>query len=1161
MEIIKPKKLAEINDNNKKLFEQLLPELVKRLILASNTSVTNHRFPSMDEVWAPGYDGVAVCNEETKYVSKGKSVWEFGTNNNSLAKINSDYEKRTKNSLGCNKKETIFYLIVPKVWAYDCSITEWENSHTDWAAVRVYDAVILCDWINSEPDVCAWLLETIENVENVSFLTVSSAWNRFANKTNPQFTYDMFLQCREDEKEIFLKKLHSDSEDIKVKAESLIDSIGFVLSCLMQDDDLARNCIVVNNERTLNLLTSFSEDKLFFLNYKYEGELKKNNNRVIMCFNKEATSISETIDLPLLTKTAYQAALKKMGIPDGEITDLFAFTHGNLRALIRRKPGNIIECQPDWAKSESLDLLVPLVLLRSINKEKDSMLVEKLTDKSFTEVEKTYHNLSMLEDSPVKIVHNHFVIVNYEEAWATLGLTPLEYHFDKLSKLLLEMLDEINLKGKYFDRYLGEYKSVFKRLIWNLIYYSYEEEGVDKLRALIYEILNRSNGDAGRSLILDNISMLATAYPEGVMDFMNDIFYQPNSWIKELFIKEDYDRSYCDVLWALDELAIHQETFSDACKMLFELLLMNKEYKISNSPEESLLVALCLWRCEGTTTIAQKELTLKKMLTKNSRHAIEIGAKLIRKNSYMKGVRIGEKRIQGEALTVKTIMETKERIMDLLFQKTMEIHDAEILTSLISNYNFVSADLIDKYADEFKIEEYEREEVNDLNYWLRDKVFNIIRFSWDDKETYIAALKKWITCSTYADKLLSCHWVFRKSYDCPANELLESVDDYLVDDQARYTYRKQVLDALLTQYSDDAIKSILMWISDEHWWGMFLATELPKESFSVVATSLFESKKYNVLSQYLDESDEDKAKEFLKLIGEGRNELLRKISNSNLLDVFGEEEKIIFWKSREMFRYSEFEYKQLLKYNPSGLITYIYLECAKDAENINIVFEVFERLCDSEICVNRNLIDEIKTIIGRIDQIFYSESWAELCIKLESKMNIVEYPECVCRLIFEHPEMISKYIDADGRVDYQFRKYFSLPKVAYSEYFLFKSFFDAVKQIEVKSEVKYSMIGDILGRTDEGSDGWFPHEFTRQILEDYDDRQLDIEVACSYDNLHSFRTITDGHDQKVLYAKYMRKANELMLDYPHTSFVLKKVSRLYEANAKRDFIHSELIDY
>ena len=39
----------------------------------------------MDDIWAPGYDGVAVCNEETKYVSKGMSVWEFGTSDNSLA--------------------------------------------------------------------------------------------------------------------------------------------------------------------------------------------------------------------------------------------------------------------------------------------------------------------------------------------------------------------------------------------------------------------------------------------------------------------------------------------------------------------------------------------------------------------------------------------------------------------------------------------------------------------------------------------------------------------------------------------------------------------------------------------------------------------------------------------------------------------------------------------------------------------------------------------------------------------------------------------------------------------------------------------------------------------------------------------------------------------
>ena len=68
MEIISANKLKEMNSLNKRKFEQLLPEIVKRLILASNSSVIEHRFPSGDDIWAPGYDGIAYCENASDYV-------------------------------------------------------------------------------------------------------------------------------------------------------------------------------------------------------------------------------------------------------------------------------------------------------------------------------------------------------------------------------------------------------------------------------------------------------------------------------------------------------------------------------------------------------------------------------------------------------------------------------------------------------------------------------------------------------------------------------------------------------------------------------------------------------------------------------------------------------------------------------------------------------------------------------------------------------------------------------------------------------------------------------------------------------------------------------------------------------------------------------------
>ena len=115
MEIMSASKLDSLSTEKSRLFQELLPELVKRLIIDSSKSLSSIRIPSKDDIWAPGFDGIIENDEKNTYVSSGKSVWEFGTNNDSLTKINDDYEKRTINSLGIDKKETTFYLVIPKI--------------------------------------------------------------------------------------------------------------------------------------------------------------------------------------------------------------------------------------------------------------------------------------------------------------------------------------------------------------------------------------------------------------------------------------------------------------------------------------------------------------------------------------------------------------------------------------------------------------------------------------------------------------------------------------------------------------------------------------------------------------------------------------------------------------------------------------------------------------------------------------------------------------------------------------------------------------------------------------------------------------------------------------------------------------------------------------
>ena len=234
MELLTATQLQNYCETHPKEFQALLPELVKRLIICSQPSLNGIRIPTSDDIWAPGFDGIIECSNDSTYVGSGISVWEFGTNSNVLSKINDDYKKRTEDSLGIDKAEAMFYLVTPRIWAVQSiSIKEWEQEKTDWKSVRVYDGVVLADWINSEPAVYAWLYEYLFRQPRPDFETVSSSWNHFSSKTNPPLSSLMFLDKRENGVQT-LYGLCSLDTIIRIKAETRIESYGFALAALRE---------------------------------------------------------------------------------------------------------------------------------------------------------------------------------------------------------------------------------------------------------------------------------------------------------------------------------------------------------------------------------------------------------------------------------------------------------------------------------------------------------------------------------------------------------------------------------------------------------------------------------------------------------------------------------------------------------------------------------------------------------------------------------------------------------------------------------------------------------------------------------------------------------------------------------------------------------------
>ncbi|MEB2782145.1 transposase [Algoriphagus sp. C2-6-M1] len=83
------------SNSGKKEFELILPELIRKLIIASCTSFPDFHIPIGDSIYKPGFDVKCNIDEDNDYVPTGESVWELGRDEDFLGKCNEEYKKRT----------------------------------------------------------------------------------------------------------------------------------------------------------------------------------------------------------------------------------------------------------------------------------------------------------------------------------------------------------------------------------------------------------------------------------------------------------------------------------------------------------------------------------------------------------------------------------------------------------------------------------------------------------------------------------------------------------------------------------------------------------------------------------------------------------------------------------------------------------------------------------------------------------------------------------------------------------------------------------------------------------------------------------------------------------------------------------------------------------
>ena len=92
------------------------PALIRDLITASASDISDVRFPSGDKGQVRGFDGWLDAAGAPPYVPAGRSVWEFGVSDNPTKKFKEDYETRVEEIAEKDRKQLSFVFASPRSW-------------------------------------------------------------------------------------------------------------------------------------------------------------------------------------------------------------------------------------------------------------------------------------------------------------------------------------------------------------------------------------------------------------------------------------------------------------------------------------------------------------------------------------------------------------------------------------------------------------------------------------------------------------------------------------------------------------------------------------------------------------------------------------------------------------------------------------------------------------------------------------------------------------------------------------------------------------------------------------------------------------------------------------------------------------------------------------
>ena len=615
-----------------------LPQLLQQLILAT-ASPERIRFPSGSSVDLQGWDGVLEVETKNAWVPAGSSRWELSVQKDPQKKADEDYEKRTDDPLGVDPSEAAFVFVTPRRWPGKTKWMTARQHEASWRTVLALDADDLVAWLDAAPSVAIQFAAPIRGYRPDGVVSLHDWWTNWASVTAPALSPELVIAGRGEQMEALANWAAGPPQSFYVQAGTRDEATAFLAACALATDGgwggeaLARAVVVRSQDSWQSL--QHSPRQLVLIRH-FEGDVAPQlaveaGHHVLTPLGPEWSPWGNGCSLQLLGRDEAHDALKVMGLSDQEARSLMRATSRKLGVMRRRlsaDPGGEL---PAWASPSPSPVLVTLSLVGQWDQSFDGspppslpgdeniatddasaigdrQIIERITGRSYAEVEEAITSLALMPDAPIMRVGEKWQLTSHEEAWDLLAprltTSDIQRFETAVTELLLARSPEFDMPpgdryaAPVYGRTLRHSETLRHGVMRSLALIGARGQratsanSIASVVSLIVSKVLSAGSDWRLWATLDrDLPTLAEAAPEQFLDAVEHALDLVPTPFGDLFAQHDgtlfTDTPHAGVLWALERLAWAEEHFSRVALILARLTALVPD-TASNHPRESL---------------------------------------------------------------------------------------------------------------------------------------------------------------------------------------------------------------------------------------------------------------------------------------------------------------------------------------------------------------------------------------------------------------------------------------------------------------------------------------------------------------------------------------------------------------------------------------------